>query len=74
MVEVHKGPLAHMSPAETRLALRINDAASALGIGRSTLYALISKGEIKSAVIAGRRVVPVSELRRLLSQNLDAAG
>lgn len=64
---------AQVSPQEPRLALRINEAASALGIGRSTLYALIAKGEVKSAVVAGCRLIPVSELRRLLAENLDAA-
>jgi excisionase family DNA binding protein len=68
-----KGLSAQVSPHEMRLALRINEAASALGIGRSTLYALIAKGEVKSAVVAGCRLIPMSELQRLLSENLDAA-
>ena len=64
---------AQASIHETRIALRINEAASALGIGRSTLYALIAKGEVKSAVVAGCRLIPVSELQRLLVENLDTA-
>ncbi|MFZ4807590.1 MAG: helix-turn-helix transcriptional regulator [Hyphomicrobiaceae bacterium] len=62
-----------LAPHEIRLALRINEAATALGIGRSTLYSLIAKGEVKSAVVAGCRLVPLSELQRLLAENLDAA-
>ncbi len=53
------------------LALPINDACRALGIGRSSLYELIAKGRIKTARVGGRRLVPLSELIRLLDESTD---
>lgn len=65
-----QGIAAQISPHETRLALRVNDACAALGVSRSTLYQLISGGKLKTAMIAGRRVIPMSELARLLSESM----
>jgi excisionase family DNA binding protein len=62
-----------LSPHELRLALRINDACVALGISRSSLYELMAAGEIKTAVIAGRRLIPVSELERLVRNGTSKA-
>lgn len=64
------GVAAQISPHETRLALRVNDACVALGVSRSTLYQLISDGKIRTAMIAGRRVIPMSELTRLLNESM----
>jgi excisionase family DNA binding protein len=44
------------APIERR-ALRVNDAAKAYGVGRSTIYKLMSEGKLATAKIAGRRVV-----------------
>jgi excisionase family DNA binding protein len=57
-------------PHDVRLALRINDACAALGISRSSLYEMMNAGVIRTAMLAGRRVIPVSELQRVLSQSL----
>lgn len=48
-------------------ARRIPEACRALGIGKSTLYKLSSEGKIKLVRIAGRTVVPESEIDRLAS-------
>ena len=48
-------------------ARRVKDACAALGIHRSTLYKLASKGKVKLVHIAGRTVVPESEIVRLAS-------
>jgi hypothetical protein len=68
-----RGPAAQISPHELRLAVRINEACTALGISRSSLYELMGAGKIKTALLAGRRVIPVSELERVLSESLSEA-
>ncbi len=50
------------------LAYRINDACRALSLGRSTLYKLINEGKLKSITIAGRTLIPRSEIERLISE------
>lgn len=48
-----------------RFAYRIEDACRALGIGRTSLYSLIKSGDLRVVRVAGRTVVPRSELERL---------
>jgi len=43
------------------------DACSALGISRATLYKLAAQGKIRLVKIAGRTVVPETEIDRLAS-------
>jgi len=50
-----------------RMAFRIADACTALGIGRTSLYELVKAGELKVIRIAGRVLVPRSEIERLTS-------
>ena len=40
-----------------------------LPIGRTSIYKLIKSGELQTVVICGRRIVPASEIDRLLSQS-----
>ena len=49
------------------LARRVPEACRAIGIGKSTLYKLASEGKITLVRIAGRTVVPESEIARLAS-------
>lgn len=56
-----------------RLAYRVPEAAAALGVSRSTLYAMISAGEIRKSKIGGTTVIPAEELRRLLAPAAEAA-
>ena len=46
-------------------AYRVDDACSSLGISRTTLYELVKAGELKTIKLAGRTLVPRSELERL---------
>ena len=46
-------------------ARRIKDACTALGVGKSTLYKLASEGKLRMVRIAGRTLVPESEIDRL---------
>ena len=57
-----------------RLAYRIDEACRALGIGRTSLYALAASGQLRLVKIAGRTLVPESELRRLIDDQLAGAG
>ena len=50
-----------------KLAYRVSEACFALGIGRSSLYELVKSGELKIIKVAGRTLVPRSELERLTS-------
>ena len=49
------------------LAYSINDAVRVSGLGRTTLYGLISKGEIKVRKVGARTLVPADSLRAFLS-------
>lgn len=50
-----------------RLALSIDEAAEALGIGRASVYRLIQIGDLRPVKLLSRTVVPMTELQRLLS-------
>lgn len=56
-----------------RHAYRIDDACRELGIGRTSIYQLLSEQKIRSAIIAGRRVIPGSEIKRLLDESMTFA-
>ncbi len=51
--------------AHERFAYRITDACAALGIGRTSLYKLVERNELRLIRIAGRSLVPRSEIERL---------
>ena len=57
---------------EGRIALRIPDACTALGVGRSTLYELMDSGQLKSIKLGGRRLIPVECLAELVKRQLDS--
>ena len=50
-----------------KLAFRIDEACHVLGVGRTSMYELIKTGELKIIKVAGRTLVPRSELERLTS-------
>lgn len=49
-------------------AFRVNSACALLQISRSTLYLLAARGELRLIKVAGRTLVPASEIRRLLGE------
>ena len=51
-----------------KLALTIEEACQALTISRPTLYELIANGRIRTVMAGRRRLVPVTELERLLGE------
>jgi excisionase family DNA binding protein len=51
--------------------LTINEAASALGLGRSLIYTLVAKGELKSIKIGRARRIPLSAIDEFIEQRLE---
>ena len=51
--------------------ITVEQAADALGIGRSSAYKGVATGEIPSVRIGGRIVVPTAAFKRLLGLNND---
>ena len=56
-------------PHRERFAFTVNHACDALAIGRTSLYALIKSGDLKALKIAGRTVIPRTEIERLTTVN-----
>lgn len=54
-----------------KLAYRIDEACYALAISRTSLYQLVKTGEVRLIKIAGRSLVPASELERLTRPRTD---
>ena len=63
-------PNASTQPLHTpiRLALGIEEAGSALGLSRTTMFRLIKDGEIKVVKLGGRTIISVSELTAFLER------
>lgn len=53
------------SHSRDRAAYPINEACWLLSIGRTSLYEMVNTGELKVVRIAGRTLVPHSEIERL---------
>ncbi len=51
-----------------RLALSIQEAGQALGLGRTTMYRLVKEGKIPTVRIGGRILVPVNRLSEILER------
>lgn len=56
------------------LAVSPNEAARLCSIGRTTLYAALSSGDLKSVKIGTRRLITIDALRAWLKQNEQATG
>lgn len=67
--------VAAMSPTSDtsrRLAFRVDEAADALRISRSSLYILMKTRQLPFAVIAGRRVIRVVDVEAFLETSRAA--
>jgi len=53
--------------ATPRLLLTIPEAARRLSVGRTTLYAMLSGGELASVAVGRLRRIPIDSLEALLS-------
>ncbi len=56
-------------PLDAKLAYNIPEAASAIGVSRSTIYEMISRGELELGKIAGRSVIPAESLREFFKRH-----
>lgn len=54
-----------------KLGYSIEDAAEAVGIGRSLLCELIASGELQSVKIGRRRIIPVESLRAYIAKLVE---
>ena len=59
-------------PTDSRLLLRPTEAAEAIGVGRSKIYALIASGDLPSIRIGGSVRVPVDELKDWIARRVVA--
>jgi excisionase family DNA binding protein len=55
------------STISDRRAYRINEAAHAYGLSRSTLYKLMAAGALHNVKIGGRRLIPRDAIEALLT-------
>jgi excisionase family DNA binding protein len=53
------------SPDDGRLAYTVTEFCQAARISRSTVYALMSSGKLRTVRVGGRRMVPVESARAL---------
>ena len=63
-----------ISQAAQILAVSPNEAARLCSIGRTTLYAALSSGDLKSVKIGTRRLITLDALREWLRRNESPAG
>lgn len=54
------------------ITYRIEDVVQLIRIGRSTIYAMIKRGEVRSIKIGGRTLIPSTEIQRLLKNGEGA--
>lgn len=68
-------PLAYAGDSDGRtsgmeaIAVSINDAAKALGLGRTSIYAMIADGRLEAFRLGRRRLVTVESIRKLVAAN-----
>jgi excisionase family DNA binding protein len=54
---------------DERRAFRVNEAVAVYRLSRSTLYKLIAAGQLRTAKIGGRRLIPRDALEYLLNNS-----
>ena len=55
------------------LAHPVQEACSRLGIGRVKLYELLKSGQLRGFKIGNKRLIPESELHRIIAERLGQA-
>ena len=61
------------SNTDNRLLLTVLEVARRLGMGRSFVYQLVSKGEIPSIKLGRARRIPVSDLEKFVEGKLGGS-
>ena len=54
-----------------RLSYGVKEAAALIGLGRSTLYEMMSAGTLRFVKVGNRRLIPADALMALLEPNAD---
>jgi excisionase family DNA binding protein len=63
----HKGRMSPVSmPTSERLAVTIPEAVRLLGVGRSTLYALMGRGDLAARKVGRRTLITTASIHRFL--------
>jgi excisionase family DNA binding protein len=70
LVDVHELRVDALVPA--RMAYSPREAASLLGLARSSIYGAIARGELRSVQLGSRRLIPASEIDRVLTPDGDS--
>lgn len=71
MSEAFMSAFQNTTPAPQPLLLRIEEAAHLLGLGRSTVYELLYKGEIPSVRIGTSRRIPFAALSQWITDHTE---
>lgn len=64
---IHMQPETTQGVTATRYALTVNEAIFATTMSRNTLYRLMARGELKTVKVGSRRLIPVTEVQRILA-------
>ncbi len=64
---------AETAPDPTLVALTVEEAARRLGVGRTTMYALLASGEIPSVTIGRLRRIPAEALKDYVAARTQPA-
>jgi excisionase family DNA binding protein len=66
-------PIDPNRPAPEKLAFTIAEACAAVGIGKTSIYELISDGKLRSVKAAGRRLILRADLEDYLQSCRDTS-
>lgn len=61
-----------ISADQQQICFSPSDAAKALGIGKSTLFAILARGQIKARKLGTRTLIPAAELVRYVESLPEA--
>lgn len=56
-------------PATEALSVSVDEAARLLGVGRSTMFALLDAGDVRSVKVGARRLIPRRALEEFLARH-----
>lgn len=62
--------LGHSRPSNPPSLVSIREASERLGIGRTTIYRLISMGDLQPTRIGRRTLIPIEQINRVLAEGI----
>jgi excisionase family DNA binding protein len=65
--EARRRPSEQPNAYTPKLAYSVAEACAAIGISRPTMYVLMERGQLRTVKIGGRRLIPATELERLIA-------